>query len=429
MIEIKRDFYLNKLIEKQGNGMIKIITGIRRCGKSYLLFHLFRNYLLNNGINGNQIIAISLEDEENKDYLDPLILYKYIKSKILDDKNKYYVLLDEAQLAISKDEYKNNEIIRLYSVLNSLLKYENVDVYITGSNSKFLSSDILTEFRGRGDEIKVSPLSFAEFMSIYPSDSYSGYREYSIYGGLPFLVTLKTSEEKSKYLINLFNNTYLKDIIERYNLKGDEVIDNLVDVLASNTATLTNPTKLANTFISNSIKTNSNTISSYIDYLIDAFIISKAKRYDIKGKKYIGSPYKYYFEDIGLRNARLNFRQIEPTHAMENIIYNELIRRGFNVDIGVVEKYFKNSNGQNDKKLLEVDFVCNKGSQRYYIQSAYSIPDLEKMNQETESLNKIDDSFKKIIVVQDNVTPWHNEKGYLIINILDFLLKENSLEF
>ncbi len=339
------------------------------------------------------------------------------------------VLLDEAQLAISKDEYKTNGIIRLYNVLNSLLKYENVDVYITGSNSKFLSSDILTEFRGRGDEIKVSPLSFAEFMSVYPGDSYSGYREYSIYGGLPFLITLKTSEEKSKYLINLFNNTYLKDIIERYNLKCDDVIDNLVDVLASNTATLTNPTKLANTFISNTIKTNSNTISSYIDYLIDAFIISKAKRYDIKGKKYIGSPYKYYFEDIGLRNARLNFRQIEPTHAMENIIYNELIHSGFNVDIGVVEKYFKNNNGQNDKKLLEVDFVCNKGSQRYYIQSAYSIPDLDKMNQEIESLNKIDDSFKKIIVVQDNIAPWHNEKGYLIINILDFLLKENSLEF
>lgn len=428
MIEIKRDLYLNKLIEKQGNGMIKIVTGIRRSGKSYLLFELFRKYLLTSGVKEKQIIALSLDDDENEEYLDPTNLSRYLKSKITNDDDMFYILLDEAQLAITKEEYKGNEKIKLYGILNSLLRHRNVDVYITGSNSKFLSSDILTEFRGRGDEIRVYPLSFSEFMSVYSKDPFSGYREYSLYGGLPYLAIMKNPEDKIKYLNNLFQNTYLKDIIERHNLKGNIVMDSLLDVLSSDIATLTNPTKLANCFISNSIKTNANTISAYIDYLIDAFIISKAKRYDIKGKKYIGSPFKYYFEDIGLRNARLNFRQIEPTHAMENILYNELIIRGFNVDVGVVEKYIKNSNGENSIALLEVDFVCNKGSQRYYVQSAYSIPDASKMKQEQAPLDKINDSFKKVIVVQDNVAPWHNEKGYLIINILDFLLNKNSLE-
>lgn len=319
-------------------------------------------------------------------------------------------------------------MIKLYGILNSLLKRRNVDVYITGSNSKFLSSDILTEFRGRGDEIRVFPLSFREFMSVYQGDSYSGYRDYSLYGGLPYVVNIKSQEEKVKYLTNMFKNTYLRDIIERYKLKGDIVMDTLVDILASDMATLTNPTKLANSFMSHSIKTNANTISTYIDYLCDAFIISKAQRYDIKGKKYIGSPFKYYFEDIGLRNARLNFRQIEPTHAMENIIYNELIIRGFNVDIGVVEKCVKNGNGKNTSVLLEVDFVCNKGNKRYYIQSAYSIPDMNKMEQEQASFDRINDSFKKIIIVQDNVAPWYNDKGYLVINILDFLQNPDSLD-
>ena len=429
MTEIKRDLYLNQLIEKRGNGMIKIITGIRRCGKSYLLFELFRKYLLENGVKENHIIALSLEDDENSDYLDPKELSRFLKSKISDGDEMYYILLDEAQLAISKDEAKNKESIQLYGVLNSLLKKKNVDVYITGSNSKFLSSDVLTEFRGRGDEIRIHPLSFSEFMSTYKGDSYSGYREYSLYGGLPYVASLAKDENKIKHLNSMFKNTYLKDIIERYSLKGDVVVETLTDILASDIATLTNPTKLANAFNSNSIKANANTISSYIDYLSDAFIISKATRYDIKGMKYISSPYKYYFEDIGLRNARLNFRQIEPTHIMENIIYNELVVRGFNVDVGVVEKYEKNENGQNVLKHLEVDFVCNKGSQRYYVQSAYSIPDRSKMEQEEASLNKIDDSFKKVIVVQDNVAPWHNERGYLIINILDFLLKANSLEY
>lgn len=429
MVEIKRDLYLNKLIEKQGNGMVKVVTGVRRCGKSYLLFELFRKYLLKSGVNNEQIVSLSLDDDENEEYRDPLKLSQYLKSKITNDEDMFYILLDEAQLAITEEEYKGKGMIKLYGILNSLLKRRNVDIYITGSNSKFLSSDILTEFRDRGDEIRVHPLSFVEFMSVYSKDSYSGYRDYSLYGGLPYVTTIKTTEEKSKYLTTLFRNTYIRDIIERHNLKGDIVMDTLVDILASDTATLTNPTKLANSFVSHSIKTNANTVSTYIDYLIDAFIISKAQRYDIKGRKYIGSPFKYYFEDIGLRNARLNFRQIEPTHAMENILYNELVMRGFNVDVGVVEKYTKNSEGQNTVKLLEVDFVCNKGSQRYYVQSAYSIPDNEKMKQEQASLDKIDDSFKKVIVVQDNVAPWHNEKGYLIINILDFLLNSNSLEF
>lgn len=428
MVEIKRDLYLNQLIQKQGNGMVKIVTGVRRCGKSYLLFELFKNYLLNSGVKGEQIIALSLDDDENEKFLNPTELSSYLKSKITNDTDTFYILLDEAQLAITENEYKANGMIKLYGILNGLLRRKNVDIYITGSNSKFLSSDILTEFRGRGDEIRVFPLSFTEFMSVYSGDAYSGYRDYSLYGGLPYITAIKTPEEKVKYLSNLFKNTYLKDIIERHCLKGDIVMDTLVDVLASNTETLTNPTKLANSFVSNRIKTNANTISAYIDHLIDAFIISKAQRYDIKGKKYIGSPFKYYFCDVGLRNARLNFRQIEPTHAMENVLYNELITRGFNVDVGVVEKHTKNANGQNVISLLEVDFVCNKGSRRYYVQSAYSIPDAEKMKQEQASFDKIGDSFKKIIVVQDNVAPWHNDKGYLIINVLDFLLNPNSLE-
>lgn len=429
MNEIKRDLYLNRLIEKQGNGLIKIVTGIRRCGKSYLLFELFRKYLLSTGVKERQIIALSLDEDENAEYLDPANLSRYLKSKILNDEETFYILLDEVQLAITDDEYKGKSMVRLYGIFNSLLKRGNVDVYITGSNSKFLSSDVLTEFRGRGDEVRVYPLTFAEFMSEYPGDSYAGYREYSLYGGLPYILAMKTPEAKAKYLDNLFKNTYIKDIVERRELKGDIVMGTLVDILASDTATLTNPTKLANSFTSHSIKTNGNTVSVYIDYLLDAFIISKAQRYDIKGKRYIGSPFKYYFTDIGLRNARLNFRQIEPTHAMENILYNELIIRGFNVDVGVVERYGKNDKGQGTVSFLEVDFVCNKGSQRYYVQSAFSIPDKEKMAQEQASLDRIDDSFKKVIVVQDNVAPWHNEKGYLIINILDFLLNANSLDF
>lgn len=428
MKEIARNQYLDQLIERQGNGLIKIITGVRRCGKSYLLFELFRKYLLNSGIKQEQIISLQLDDDNNISYRNPDVLSSYLNSRIINSNEIFYVLLDEAQLAISDEEYKGKGIIRLYGILNGLLHRKNVEVYITGSNSKFLSSDIMTEFRGRGDEIHVNPLSFSEFMSVYDGDVYSGYKEYSMFGGLPLVLSEKTVERKSKYLIDLFKNTYIKDIIERHDLRGDTVIEALTDVLASDISSLTNPSKLANTFCSHSIKTNEKTISTYIDYLIDSFLISKAQRYDVKGKKYIGSPFKYYFTDIGLRNARLNFRQIEPTHSMENIIYNELLLRGFNVDVGVVNQYTKNANGQNNITKLEVDFVCNKGSKRYYIQSAYSIPDKEKLEQEQASFDRIGDSFKKIIVVQDNIMPWYTEKGYLIINLFDFLLKPNSLE-
>ena len=428
MQEIKRERYLKRLIDRKGNGLIKIVTGIRRCGKSYLLFNIFKNYLLSNGVPQDRIISLALDEKANAEYRVPDNLYNYIMSRIPSDNKPFFVLLDEAQLAITDEELKGNKPIELYGILNELMHKRNVDVYITGSNSKFLSSDVMTEFRGRGDEIQVNPLSFAELMSVYDKSKFEGYEEYSVYGGLPLTLSEKTHEGKAKYLNDLFKNTYKNDVIERYNLKGDVVLDALVDILSSSIGSLTNPTKLANTFNSNGIKTNDKTISQYIEHLTDAFIIQKAKRYDIKGKKYIGSPLKYYFSDIGLRNARLNFMQIEPTHAMENIVYNELLMRGFNVDVGVVEHYSKDKNGRNIVVRNEVDFVCNKVSQRYYIQVAYAIPDKEKMAQESASLDRIGDSFKKIIIVHDYTSPWHNEKGYLIINIMDFLLNPDSLE-
>lgn len=428
MQEIKRDLYLNQLIDRKENGLVKVITGVRRCGKSYLLFTLFRKYLVSCGVKEHQLIMLALDAEENIEYRDPTKLSAYLHSKILNDDEQFYILLDEAQLAITDEELKGKAPIRLYSILNGLLRHSNVDIYITGSNSKFLSSDIMTEFRGRGDEVRVYPLSFAEFMSAYPSDKYSGYDVYSMYGGLPMVLSRTSDDSKTKYLTGLMKDTYIKDVVERHKLRGDVVMETLMDILASDVGSLTNPTKLAKTFGSHSIKTNDNTVSTYIDYLIDAFLISKACRYDIKGRKYIGSPFKYYFTDIGLRNARLNFRQQEQTHIMENILYNELIIRGFNVDVGVVERYSRDANGNALVARLEVDFVCNKGSQRYYIQSAFSLPDKAKMEQEQASLDGIDDSFKKVIVVHDSTLPWHNEKGYLIINILDFLLNPNSLE-
>ncbi len=428
MSEIKRDFYLNKLINKRENGMVKIITGIRRSGKSYLLFELFYKYLLSVGVKQECVIKLALDDEDNKQYRDPDNLYPYLKNRITNDKDMFYILLDEAQLAISEEELKGKEPIRLYGILNGLLHRRNVDVYITGSNSKFLSSDVMTEFRGRGDEVRVYPLSFAEYMSAYSGDKHDGFREYMLYGGLPLIISKKNDEEKSKYLIDLFKTTYIKDVIERNNLHGDSVLETLVDVIASNIGSLTNPKKLADTFMSNGIKTTDKTVAKYIEFLTNAFLISKAERYDIKGKRYINSPFKYYFSDLGLRNARLNFRQIEPTHSMENIIYNELVVRGYNVDVGVVEHFKRDENGKATTKSYEVDFVCNQASRRYYIQSAYAIPDKEKMAQESASLDRIGDSFKKIIVVHDYTLPWHNEKGYLIINIMDFLLNPDSLE-
>lgn len=416
-MEIKRDTYLNKLIDRMGNQSIKVITGLRRCGKSYLLFHLFYHYLLEQNIPEDHIIRIALDDDEHEELLDRKVLSTYIKS-LIQDNNTYYIFLDEVQFV---DGFEK--------VLNGLNRLENLDIYVTGSNSKFLSSDILTEFRGRGDEVRVYPLSFSEFVSAYDGSAEEAWYQYVTYGGLPLILTRKTPEQKSKYLIDLMQKVYLDDIIERNQLRGSTIMENLVNILASSIGSLTNPNKLANTFTSNGMGNISDkTISSYIDYLMDSFLISRAERYDVKGKKYISSPYKYYFTDIGLRNARLNFRQQEETHIMENIIYNELLIRGFNVDVGIVEHVESDSDGKRRAKKYEIDFVCNRGNQRYYIQSAFSMPDQEKAEQEQRSLIYTNDFFKKIIVVKDNIVPWHNELGILIIGLKDFLLKNNSLE-
>ena len=416
-MEFKREHYLNRLIMKKHNGLIKVVTGIRRCGKSYLLFSLFKNYLLKNGTEEDHIIEVAFDSFENKKLRDPNVLYPYIKEKIVDDKT-YYIILDEVQLL---DEFE--------SVLNGLMRIKNADVYVTGSNAKFLSKDIITEFRGRGDELHINPLSFAEFMSEYDGNKYDGWNEYVLYGGLPPAVLLSTPEQKIDLLKNLFKETYINDIIGRHNIKNRDEFEELIDILASSIGSLTNPKKLTDTFKSKKQKTISiNTIKNYLDYLCDAFVVDKAVRYDIKGRKYIDTPQKYYFSDVGLRNARINFRQIEENHTMENIIFNELLSRDYNVDIGLVTVSQKDKNGKLIRKQLEVDFVCNKGSKRYYVQSAFAIPDAEKMQQESNSLLRIDDSFKKIIVVKDAPAPWYTENGILVISIYDFLLNVNSLD-
>lgn len=407
---------MNRLIERRENGLIKVVTGIRRCGKSYLLFNLYYRYLLESGVDASHIIRIPLDDEDYEELHDSKKLSAYIKERLSDDE-MWYIFLDEVQLC------KGFE-----AVLNGLNRRENVDIYVTGSNSKFLSSDVLTEFRGRGDEVRVYPLSFSEYVSAYPGDKYEAWNDYFTYGGLPLILNRKTDELKSRYLIDLCRELYLKDIEDRNNLRGDNVMSTLLNILASAVGSLTNPTKLANTFATNGIPTTDKTISTYIGYLIDAFFISKAERYDIKGKKYIASPFKYYFTDVGLRNAQLNFRQQEENHIMENIIYNELLVRGFNVDVGVVEISERSESGKPVRKRLEVDFICNKGNRRYYIQSAFAIPDREKMQQEQNSLVHIPDSFKKIIVVKDNVKLWRNEEGIVVMGIMDFLLKADSLD-
>lgn len=427
MQSIRRDLYLKILLDRKQNGMIKIITGIRRCGKSYLLFRLYRDYLISVGVGENNIISLNLDDNANAEYRDPDKLYGYLLSKIKNDQEQYYVFIDEAQFAISKEEARSHDPIRLYGILNGLLRRSNVDVYITGSNSRFLSSDIRTEFRGRGDVVEVHPLSFYEFCSAYSGDKYDAWRDYFTYGGLPYLFACKNNEQKAQYLSNVFDNVYLSDVIERNNLRENNYIDDVVDVLASAVGSLSNPKKIADTFKSSGIKVSEPTIKSYIDYLQDAFIISKARRYDIKGRKYIDTPLKYYFTDVGLRNSRLNFRQQEENHIMENIIYNELIVRGYNVDVGIVPVRTR-VDGKQVVKQTEVDFVCNQGSKRYYIQSAFAIPDDDKMQQESASLTHIDDSFKKIIVVKDNIHSWYNTKGILVIGILDFLLNPDSLD-
>lgn len=416
MEEIKRDIYLNRLIERRENGLIKVVTGIRRCGKSYLLFKLYYQYLLDSGINASKIIRIPLDDEEYEELRESRRLSVYIKERLADD-GMWYIFLDEVQLCSGFE-----------AVLNGLNRRENVDIYVTGSNSKFLSSDVLTEFRGRGDEVRVYPLSFSEYLSAYPGDKYEAWNDYYTYGGLPLILSRNSDELKSKYLIDLCRELYLKDIEERNRLRGDHVMEALVNILASAVGSLTNPLKLANTFASNGIPVSDKTVSVYIGYLLDAFFISRAERYDIKGKKYIASPFKYYFTDVGLRNAQLNFRQQEENHIMENIIYNELLVRGFNVDVGVVDYSQRDENGKSVRKRLEVDFICNKGSKRYYIQSAFSIPDEEKMKQEKSSLVRIGDSFKKMIVVKDNIKLWRNEEGIVVMGIMDFLLDPNSLD-
>ncbi len=416
-MEIARDFYLERLKHKQHNGLVKIVTGVRRCGKTYLLFNIFRKSLMDSGVNEKNIIALRLDDIANVEFRNPLALYQYIKSQIVDGE-QYYVLLDEIQLVSGFED-----------VLNGLLHLGNVDVYVTGSNSRFLSSDIITEFRGRGDEIRLYPLSFAEFSSVYKGTLDEAWNEYRIYGGMPMLVNIADREEKKTYLENLFSQVYMSDIINRYNLRGNMEIGELTEVVASTVGSLTNPLRIANAF--NSMKqrkvTNPNTIGAYLQYMEEAFLIRKAMRYDIRGKQYINTPYKYYFTDIGLRNARLNFRQLESGHLMENIIYNELCRRGLSVDVGDVEVVVKNENGDCVRKHLEVDFVVNQGNRRYYIQSAAVLDTREKMAQETASLKHISDSFKKIIIQQDNTEPWYNEDGILVLSLMDFLLKPDAL--
>lgn len=417
-MEIKRDTYLRQLIDRKENGMIKVITGIRRCGKSFLLFTIFKRYLLGNGVDADHIIEIALDGIENEELRDPKVCFHYIKDA-MKDSSMYYLLLDEVQF-----------MPRFEEVLNSLLRISNIDVYVTGSNSRFLSSDIVTEFRGRGDEIRIYPLSFAEFYSAYDGDYDDAWNEYMIYGGLPQVAAFQSERQKAEYLKNMFANVYLKDVIERNKLQNTDEISILVDVLASAIGAPTNPTKISNTFASERQMTyNTRTVSNHIDLLAEAFLISKANRYDIKGRKYIGANLKYYFTDLGLRNARLNFRQQEPTHIMENIVYNELLLRGYNIDVGVVDVYDKDKAGKRIRKQLEVDFVVNQGSQRYYIQVAYDMASEEKQSQEFNSLRNIPDSFKKIVIVNGTKKPWRNEEGFVIMGMKYFLLNVNSLEF
>ncbi len=417
-MEIKRNHYLNILISKKNNGLIKVITGMRRCGKSYLLFTLFKEYLLKEGVDEEHIIEIAFDTFENKHMCDPYVLYPYLKERIKDE-SMYYVLLDEVQLL---EDFE--------SILNSLIRMKNVDVYVTGSNARFLSKDVITEFRGRGDEVHMYPLSFAEFMSVYKGAKQDGWNEYMLYGGIPLVLDFSTPDQKITFLKTLFEETYISDIVGRHNIRNKAELEELLNILSSAIGSLTNPLKLSATFQSVKKKNISNvTIKRYIDYLCDAYLIDSAIRYDVKGRKYIDTPVKYYFTDMGLRNERLNFRQIEETHSMENIIFNELKMRGFNVDVGVIMQYGTNEKGNSVRKQLEIDFVCNKGSKRYYIQSAYAIPDQAKMEQEQRSLMLTGDFFKRMIITKDTPAPYYNESGVLIMSVYDFLLNENSLDY
>lgn len=414
---IARPIYLQKIIESRHNHLIKILTGVRRCGKSYLLFILYAAWLKEQGVDDSHIIQIDLEDRRNKALRDPDNLLNYIDGKIVDD-SMYYIMIDEIQ-----------HVAEFEDVLNSYLKVMNADVYVTGSNARFLSKDVITTFRGRGDEIKVYPLCFREFMTIYPGSKEKGLDEYMTFGGMPQLTEYSNESKKSEYLKSLFANTYLRDIKERYNIRNDELMENLLDVISSSIGSLTNPAKLANTIQSVKHETVSNkTVSTYLDYVCESFLAEKVSRYDVKGKSYFDTPYKYYFVDLGLRNARLNFRQSEPAHMMENVIYNELRVRGFNVDVGVVPIVTRDSEGKQNRVQLEIDFVCNLGSRKYYIQSAHRMPDEAKIKQEEASLRRVDDSFKKIVVLGEDILVRRNEAGITTIGIYDFLLNPNSLD-
>ena len=428
-----REQYLKKIISKKDNGRIKIITGLRRSGKSVLLFRLYREWLLGEGVKEDQIIALALDILENAKYRNPLELDKYVRDHMVDPKKRYYIFIDEIQFVSEiRNPYVDNEDAKItfIDVILGFMHMDNADVYVTGSNSKMLSSDILTQFRDRGDEIRVYPLSFAEFYNEYEGDKRGAWQDYYTYGGMPLATSLESHEEKSRYLKDLFDRTYIKDVLERHEIKNDtEVLDILLDVLASGIGSLTNPSKLANTFKSErQIGIGSETIEKYIGYFEESFLIEKVVRYDVKGRKYIGTPAKYYYTDLGLRNARLGFRQLEETHIMENVLYNDLIRRGMNVDVGVVEYNTKDANGKKIRKQLEVDFVVNQGGKRFYVQSALSIADPEKKEQEIESLKRIPDSFSKIVVVRDYLKPWHDENGITYVGIEQFLLNEDLLK-
>ena len=433
-MEIARDYYLQQLIEKKDNGRVKIVTGIRRCGKSYLVFTLFDRYLRESGVKDDQIISLALDELPNAKYRNPIELDKYVRDRIADKTNRYYVLIDEIQfVAEIQNPYVDDSEAKLtfVDVIIGLARIKNADIYITGSNSKMLSSDILTQFRDRGDEIHVNPLSFSEFYPVYEGEKRNAWNDYYTYGGMPFVLTCKTHAEKSKYLLDLFKNTYIKDVVERHKILNDSsVLEDLLNIVSSSIGSLTNPTKLSHTFRSEKqIAISPDTIETYLGYFIDAFLIHESQRYDVKGKKYMKTPLKYYFTDVGLRNARLGFRQQEETHIMENVIFNDLKRRGFNVDVGLVECNYRDKNGKMNRKQLEVDFVLNQGNERYYIQSALTVADPEKRKQEIESLIKIPDSFKKIVVVRDYMNPWRDDNGILYIGVEQFLLDQNALYF
>ena len=430
---IQRPRYLDKLIDKKENGMVKVITGIRRCGKSYLLFEIYRRYLNSIGVDNSHIIALALDDDENIRYRNPLELGKYIRSLLVDQDRMYYVFLDEIQkVADIPNPYLpgSEETVGFVDVLLGLMKIRNVDLYVTGSNSKMLSSDILTEFRGRGDEVRVNPLCYREFYEAYGDDKRHAWRDYFTYGGMPLILRQKTPQDKSKYLHDLFDKIYLDDIMARHKLGHDKtVLDDLLDLMASSVGSLTNPIRIANTFSSvKGLSVTNDTVGRYLDYFIDAFMLYRATRYDVKGRKRIGSPMKYYYSDVGLRNARLNFRKQEENHIMENILYNELRVREFDIDVGVVEVTTKTDDGKNKRVQYEVDFVANRGSKRYYIQSAFAIPDEEKRKQEIRPFTRIQDSFRKIVVVREDIEPWHDENGILYVGIEQFLLDESAMD-